>query len=256
MAGDPRGPLRRVAARLFGPASPDAARRLVQEPLFRKAVPAGPPHGRCLNAGSGSGLYSGFLESFGTITEIVNVDMAPPTISERRADNRHRDLVGSVTELPFEAGSFDWILCTNVLPCLPDDRPAALELGRVLKPGGHALISVRTPAAPTPRADEIVRDDGYRVVRDYTLDELRTLLAEGGLEVVWHGYCCHLPMKWLLALWKSRYVRRGPGGRSLLPRFVVLAFGYADRLLPVGRPWDLTVLAAPAADVAPSPNAP
>lgn len=228
--------------RLLRPASLDVARRVVQEPVFRKAAAESLPHGRCLNAGSGAGLYSGFLESFTEITEIVNLDITPPKISESRLDPRQTDVAGSLTELPFEDRSFDWILCTNVLPCIQDDRSAALELGRVLKPDGVALISVRTPAAPRPRADPIVREGGYRIVRDYTLEALGELLAPGRLEVVWHRYCFHLPMRWLV-LWRSRGI--GRGRRSFMPRLVVIAFGYADRWLPIGRPWDLTVLARP-----------
>ncbi len=239
-----RGTLWRFVPALLRPASPDVARRVVQEPVFRKAATVGLPHGRCLNAGSGGGLYSAFLESFGEITEIVNLDIATPDISKLRADPRHTDVVGSVTELPFEDESFDWILCSNVLPVIQDDRAAALELARVLKPGGFALISVRTPAGPPRRTDAIVRDDGYRVVRDgYTLETLRELLAQSDLEVVTHRYCCHLPMKWLIAVWRRVYSRPGRWRRLLMPRVAMLGFGYADRLLPIGSPWDLTVLA-------------
>lgn len=59
---------------------------------------------------------------------------------------------GSALELPFDANSFDVVLCQLGLQFFPD-RPQALnEMVRVLKPGGRAGLSVynaieRTPAA-------------------------------------------------------------------------------------------------------------
>jgi SAM-dependent methyltransferase len=223
----------RLVPRLLLPGWPDEARRVVQEPVFRAAAAEGHPRGRCLNAGAGEGLYCGFLESFAEITQIVNVDITLPQISRRRSDPRHTDVLGSVTELPLEDGSIDWILSTEVIEHVEDDRAAATELGRVLKPGGFALISVPTPPAP---------HDAGHVREGYSLQELRELVALGGLEIVWHRYCFHLLMRWLVGLWRWQYTGRGRR-RNLMPRIVVLAFGHADRLLPIGSHWDLVILA-------------
>ena len=226
--------LRRLMPRLLRPGWPDEARRVVQEPIFRAAVADGPPHGRCLNAGCGEGLFSGFLESFEEITEIVNIDIDQPRIGERRHDSRNTDAVGSLAELPLEDGSVDWVLCTEVIEHIEDDGAAAMELGRVLKPNCYALVSVPTPPAP---------EDPLHVREGYSLEALSALLALGGLEVVWHRYCFHVPMRWLAGAWRWQYGRLGRGRRSLMPRIAVLAFGYADRWIPLGRPWDLVVLA-------------
>jgi SAM-dependent methyltransferase len=232
-----RAAIRRLVPPLLWPGWPDEARRVVQEPVFRSAVAAvagGEPHGRVLNAGCGEGLYSPFIESFPEVTEIINIDITQPHISERRSDPRNADAVGSVTALPVEDATVDWILCTEVIEHVHDDREAALELGRVLAPGGFALLSVPTP--PAPHDPEHVREG-------YSLEALRELLAQGGLEVVWHGYCFHLPMRWLAAVWRWQRVRLGGGRGNLMPRFAVLAFGYMDRWLRIGRHWDLVVLA-------------
>jgi SAM-dependent methyltransferase len=226
--------IRRLVPRMLWPGWPDEARRVVQEPVFRGASAEGEPRGRCLNAGCGEGLYSGFLESFPEITEIINMDITEPNVSRRRSDPRHRDAVGSVTELPLEDRSLDWILCTEVIEHVEDDRAAAVELGRVLTPGGFALVSVPTPPAPY---------DPLHVREGYTLEDLRDVLAHGGLEIVSSRYCFHLPMRWLAVVWRWQRDRLGGGRRNLMPRFAVLAFGYADRWLPLGRPWDLVVLA-------------
>lgn len=47
-----------------------------------------------------------------------------------------------LTFAPFQAGSFDVILCNHVLEHIPDDRGAMREIYRVLRPGGWALLNV------------------------------------------------------------------------------------------------------------------
>lgn len=207
---------------------------MVQEPIFRRAAAVGQPRGCCLNAGSGEGLYSEFLESYAGIREIVNVDLGTPRIAARRADPRHRDLVGSLTELPLAGESVDWVICTEVLEFIEDDRRAVRELGRVLKPGAYALLSVPTP--PVPRVSDDVREG-------YTLAQLRVLLADAGLEIVWEAHCFHLFMRWCVVLWRWQYEVLGGGRKNLMPRALLLAFAYGDRWLRLGRPWDLVVLA-------------
>jgi SAM-dependent methyltransferase len=47
-----------------------------------------------------------------------------------------------ITEIPFEAESFDAIICIHVLEHIENDRKAIAELSRALKPGGWALLTV------------------------------------------------------------------------------------------------------------------
>ncbi len=219
---------------LLRPGWPDESRRIVQEPVFRRALAGTPPSGRLLNAGCGEGLYSHLLESYAGIDEILDMDLELPRIASLRSDRRHRDIAGSLTEIPLEDASLDWILCTEVIEHVAEDGAAALEMGRVLKPGGFALVSVPTPPAP---------HDPAHVREGYTLAQLSELLAGGGLEVVWHEYCFHLQMRWLVNLWRFQHERLGRGQRSLMPRLAVLAFGHLDRVLRIGKPWDLVLLA-------------
>lgn len=61
------------------------------------------------------------------------------------------DAIGTGEQLPFKAGTFDLVLATGVFEYFPEPRVAAAEIHRVLKPGGHLLMSV---AAVCPRAVE------------------------------------------------------------------------------------------------------
>ena len=49
---------------------------------------------------------------------------------------------GDLDSLPFQDNSFDAVVCVGVLQYLPDDRISIAELGRVLRPGGIAIITL------------------------------------------------------------------------------------------------------------------
>jgi len=55
------------------------------------------------------------------------------------------DIVGCGEQVPFKDGTFDIVLCSQVLEYVPDPRVVVAEIHRVLKPGGSLLLSV--PAA-------------------------------------------------------------------------------------------------------------
>ena len=52
------------------------------------------------------------------------------------------DVKADICNLPFEADSFDFILCNHVLEHIPDDTKAMQELYRILKPGGTAILQI------------------------------------------------------------------------------------------------------------------
>lgn len=100
-------------------------------------------------------------------------------------DAPHAMVKMDLCDVPFEAGSFDVILCNHVLEHIPDDRRAMREVHRVLRPGGFAVV--QTPISHTlaaTREDLTVTDpqdrervfgqkDHVRIyAKDYT-DRLR-----------------------------------------------------------------------------------
>ena len=84
-----------------------------------------------MEIGVGGGMVTAALRSVGI--EATTVDVQPEL---------NPDVVASVTELPFEDGSFDVALCCQVLEHLPFDQfgPALSELWRVTRVG--AIISL------------------------------------------------------------------------------------------------------------------
>jgi ubiquinone/menaquinone biosynthesis C-methylase UbiE len=87
---------------------------------------------KVLDAGCGEGVL---VQEYADRLRIEGVDT-----------NYRSSLVreGSVTALPYASGTFDQVLCLDVLEHLTfTEQPVALgELFRVLKPGGSALLSV------------------------------------------------------------------------------------------------------------------
>jgi SAM-dependent methyltransferase len=67
-------------------------------------------------------------------------------------ENPLAELRGSVEALPVEDGSFDVILCIQVLEHCDDPAQAVRELGRVTAPGGRVLASTHgvMPYHPSP----------------------------------------------------------------------------------------------------------
>jgi SAM-dependent methyltransferase len=67
-------------------------------------------------------------------------------------ENPRAELLGSVEDLPVDDGSFDVVLCNQVLEHCVDPALAVRELGRVTAPGGRVLASTHgvMPYHPSP----------------------------------------------------------------------------------------------------------
>lgn len=90
-------------------------------------------------------------------------------------DRSTPDVVGSATAIPLGDAGFDTVVCTEVLEHIPDPLKALREMHRVLKPGGHLVLS--TPMY-WPRHE--VPYDFFR----YPYDGLLHLVQESGFELV------------------------------------------------------------------------
>jgi ubiquinone/menaquinone biosynthesis C-methylase UbiE len=64
---------------------------------------------------------------------------------------------GSALDLPFDAESFDVVLCQLGLQFFPDQPKALREIRRVLRPAGRTALSVYGPIEHTPGAHAFVR---------------------------------------------------------------------------------------------------
>jgi SAM-dependent methyltransferase len=88
-------------------------------------------------------------------------------------------VVADATHLPFKAGSFSQVICSEVLEHLPDDRPALREMSSVVKIGGSLILTF------PHRKDYFAYDDHFvSHFRRYELPEMQQRLKEVELDTV------------------------------------------------------------------------
>ena len=88
------------------------------------------------------------------------------------------DLLPGAPCLAAADGTFDLVVCQNVLEHIADDEAALAEMARVLRPGGHLALLV--PSRPELFGS---LDDAYGHWRRYDTDDLRAIVSATGLEV-------------------------------------------------------------------------
>jgi len=119
--------------------------------------------GRVLDVGCGKRPFYPFLPT--TVTEYVGQDNDPAL---------KPDIVSDANAIPVEEGSFDTILCNEVLEHVYKPQEVLREIVRILKPGGYVYITV-----PMMWCLHYEPYDFWR----YTPFSLRNLLEEAGLYV-------------------------------------------------------------------------
>ena len=98
--------------------------------------------GRALDLGCGSGKSSSALIDMGY--EVTGLDFSDEAIGicRDRFPGSAEFVTGDVLALPFQDGSFDYVVAVHVLEHLTDAElaVAAREIMRVLHPGGYAFV--------------------------------------------------------------------------------------------------------------------
>ena len=115
---------------------------------------------RVLDVGCGVKPYYPFFAEHAA--EYVGLDVVP---------NPAAELLGPVEALPVEDGSFDLVLCTQVLEHCDDPPQAVRELRRVCAPGGRVLASTHGVQVYHPSPQDLWR---------WTHEGLRRLFEQNG----------------------------------------------------------------------------
>lgn len=106
-------------------------------------VPAG--EAEILDAGCGTGLSGPVLQALG-YSNLTGLDFSPDMLKAAKARGGYNRLVeaelGKI--LPFETGRFAAFVSTGVFTAGHAPATSLQELVRILKPGGHAIFTVRT----------------------------------------------------------------------------------------------------------------
>jgi SAM-dependent methyltransferase len=191
-----------------------------QSPLLR---------GRLLDSGCGNQPYRCWYQPH--VDAVVTLDAAAaPGV----------DVIGFADRLPFASESFDTVLATEVLEHVENAERAAAELFRVLRPGGHALISVPY-LYPTHEAPYDFRRFTHfglaDLLRRHHFDVL-SLSAKGGPGVMLAHYAVlaatqalgeHTTKPWvrrLLAGPQQAFTARRTVAREATGRSAIISLGY------------------------------
>ncbi len=94
---------------------------------------------KLLDVGSGKGIFTAALKSYGFDAEGVEPALTLREIAKERYPYA-KFCDGSATALPFPDASFDCLVCVEVLEHVPDTDAALHEFSRVLRPGGKAVV--------------------------------------------------------------------------------------------------------------------
>ena len=100
---------------------------------------------RVLDAGCGDRPYEPLLAG---AAKVIGFDVP---------GNEYADLHGSIDAIPVDEGSFDVVLCLQVLEHVPDPAAAIRELRRVVRRGGRVLLSTHGVYPYHPNPDDLWR---------------------------------------------------------------------------------------------------
>lgn len=208
-----------------------------------------PPAPQILDVGCGTGGNAVLLQEFGRVT---GSDVAPEALAfcrERGLENLVQ-CSGDGLTAPDEA--YDLVTSFEVFEHVENDRLAAREAYRVLKPGGKLLVTVPAYAWLWSEHDVAL---GHR--RRYARRELISLLEGAGFEIERLSHCVTLllPTTVLFRILQkaARALRIGGGGEPqsglvILPRPVSALFAWTLRveaalLRHMNLPWGVTLIA-------------
>jgi SAM-dependent methyltransferase len=188
-------------------------RALVAEAIGRLPLAA---EAAIVEIGCGTGGNLAMLETFGRVTAVEGAAEARALMRERVG----RDSVaGWLPEpLPLHDRAFDLAVLLDVLEHVEDDAAGLRRIARLLRPGGHLVLTL--PAFPALWS---AHDDAHGHHRRYRRRGVRTLLAACGFEVLraTHFNTALFPAVAALRMVARRLGAEPPGHRlAPLPRAV------------------------------------
>jgi ubiquinone/menaquinone biosynthesis C-methylase UbiE len=96
---------------------------------------------------AGCGIATDGVQFARSGARYTGIDFSPTALRHAKARFRMEDLQGqfvqgSISQLPFEAESFDLVYSMGVIHHVPEPERAVSEFYRVLRPGGRAIVMV------------------------------------------------------------------------------------------------------------------
>lgn len=121
-------------------------------------VGAGP--GRIVDIGAGPGVMTADLRARSYDVYSVDISLEMLRESRRTSEDRvaaSRVVGGCLPELPFVSGAFDAAMCIGVLAYLENPLAGLMEIRRVLKRSGFAVLQASSAFSPSGRLHSLLR---------------------------------------------------------------------------------------------------
>jgi 2-polyprenyl-3-methyl-5-hydroxy-6-metoxy-1,4-benzoquinol methylase/uncharacterized protein YbaR (Trm112 family) len=90
-----------------------------------------------LDAGCGAGRFSEVVLKYGGRLTAIDLSEAVDALRENLSPAEPLVCQASIYELPFRAGTFDYVYCIGVVQHTPDPEETIRALCKMVKPGGH-----------------------------------------------------------------------------------------------------------------------
>ncbi|MBC7633722.1 bifunctional 2-polyprenyl-6-hydroxyphenol methylase/3-demethylubiquinol 3-O-methyltransferase UbiG [Aeromicrobium sp.] len=167
---------------------------------------------RFIDVGAGAGRHSYEALRRGAVVTAYDMDEvelkgvnemfgALEAAGEVPAGGSAETVVGDVLDMPYDDGSFDVVLASEILEHVPQDDRAIAELVRILTPGG--ILAITVPRWLPERicwalSDEYHANEGGHI-RIFRANELTAKVVAAGLEFTdqHHAHALHSPFWWL-----------------------------------------------------------
>ncbi len=269
-----RNPLKDLFVRVFG--YPYLARRMEGIHLFSWLEIK--PADKLLDVGGGIGLNA--LEAAKRGAQVTFIDLSPEVVQRARKNIDStpyaaaiRTQQDDITRSKLPAATFDKAICHSTLEHIPEDTKALANIAKALKPGGVFYLNVPAASSPMPsmglfyalakafKGAAAIRQLKEKYAVDFTSRKTFEDSFRRNVWVAYHLYEMEATKKTLEGLGfrvvKAEYAERWLATFAYLtdaflstagwPQYVCYPFlillWHLDKLLPIGNPTALNVLA-------------
>ena len=135
------------------------------------------PECMVLDVGPGTGTNQRLLQDAGYLSR-VGVDINDQAIKYCTEAGLGPLVKGDILELPLADASMDFVVASDIVEHIDDDKAAVDEIGRVLRVGGRELVTV-----PAFRSLWGLQDEVSHHKRRYRMNEIVQLFQRSGFEI-------------------------------------------------------------------------
>jgi SAM-dependent methyltransferase len=118
----------------------------------------------------------------------LGFNLAPAAVQNIRANGIEAQL-GDGQELPFEDGSFDYVLCFETLEHVESPAQLLGQLARVCRPDGRVFVSIPWVPRTFVHARDPAIQRGYGHVFEFCRADFGALLTHTRLQIAWEDVC-------------------------------------------------------------------